>query len=281
MNKRKIIKQICFWAILLISAWQIQAQDYSKKVVKETNINQLELLRLIFPDLSENGEASQTVKIRSTVETDEIRTFQGAMEVEIVREERLNSENGKRLMLIIKVSSTGSNDFAWGELNLLALFNLAGKPRLLDVVEISADRENYYWGNLKISPKITLTVMEASHLNAGEDYHLFNFFYVKKDKFTQTLEEFPMLYSGRGCESQIIETGKLSTIPSAKKNFRDVIFKIKVTSKKFASDCERVKSQTNKNFTLRAIWQNGKFKLSDNSVLKTISREEKRMGFEN
>lgn len=281
MNKKKIIKQICFWGILLISVWQVKAQDFSKTTVKNINISYLETLRLIFPDADENGAATQTVEIRSASEAEGKGVYQEKMNVEVVREKWINTENGKRLLLIIKVSSAGSNDFTWGELNLLALFSLDKKARLLDVVDVSADRENYYWGNLEVSPQMNLTVMEASHLNAGEDYHLFNFFYVKKDKFIQMLEEFPLLYSGRGCESQIIETGKLSTVPNPKTRFRDVVFKINLASKKFAKDCEKVKSKTSKNFTLRTIWQNGKFKLVDNSALKAISREEKRLGFEN
>lgn len=281
----KINKLSIFWLILLIvflviTCRQTHAQDFSEKIGKNSKITYFELLRMVFPDLDKDGNARQTSEIRVGIDTDETRPYEEKMKIFIVRKNLVNTENGSRLILIIKAVSDEQNEFPWGELNVIALFSNGSKPNLLDAVEVSGDRENLYWGELQIHPKLSLSVFEYKHHNAGENYDAFSFFYAENNKIRETLKVFPYLYYGRVCQTEISETGNISTVKNPKSIYRDVIFKIKVTGKKFAEDCETLKTTTVKYFTPKAIWKNGKFMSADgNAELKRMQREEKRLGF--
>lgn len=276
-------KKIIFvCSFLLIIVCQAQAQpDYSKKISKNSKITYLDLLRQIFPDLKEDGTAHKAEEIRTSIDSDEVETYEQPMQI-FASPNWINTEKGRRLLMTIKVTGEEHNDFMWGELNLIALYDNSPKPRLLDVVDVSADRENYYSGEFLVNPKLNLTMYEFSHLNAGEDFHYYAFFYAKDDKIRQTLQELPFLYTGTTCQARIDETGKISTVPNWKSGYRDIVFKIKATGKRFAEDCETVKSKTVKNFVFRMSWQKGKYRYTDGGAeLKKLRREEKRLGFDN
>lgn len=281
INKIKILKQIFLTLIFLLMSCQVWAQtDFSEKISKNSKVTYFDLLKQIFPDLEKDGTAHKTEEIRISIDSDEVQTYEQPMEILIDNSNWVNTEKGQRLILNIKVRGDEQNGFTWGELNLIALYSGDAKPQLLDVVDVSADRENYYSGEMQVNPKLNLTRYEFSHLNAGEDFHYYAFFYAKDDEIKETLEGFPYLYTGTVCRAQMDETGKILTVPNAKSGYHDVIFKIKVTNKRFAEDCQTVKSISYKNFTLRMTWQKGKYRYADGGAeLKRLQREEKRLGF--
>ncbi|MBX7173809.1 MAG: hypothetical protein K1X72_22760 [Pyrinomonadaceae bacterium] len=281
IKKIKVLPQFFLLSIVLLVFFNIQAQDdLSEKISKNSKITYLDLLQQIFPDVNKDGKSQKTNEIRISADSDEVQTYQEPMQLSVSNSNWITTEKGRRLRLNIKVRGEDHNNFDWGELNLIALFDNSANPQLLDVVDVSSDRENYYSGEISVNPKLNLTMYEFSHLNAGEDFHYYAFFQVENDEINQTLEELPYLYTGTTCKGQMDETGKISTLPNNQTDYRDIIFKIKITYKRFAADCQTVRSKTSKNFTLRMSWRNGKYRYADNGAeLKRIQREEKRLGF--
>jgi hypothetical protein len=283
INKVKPGQKLLLLSFLLLIFWQGKGQDdFSKTIGRNSEVTYLDLLRQIFPDIAKDGTAHKTAEIRTMIDSDESASYEQAMKILPVQVNWINTEKGQRLLLTIKVEGGDSNDFTWGELNLIALYTGDKRPRLLDVVDVSADRENYYWGQLPVHPRMSLTVYHFSHLNAGEDFHAYSFFYAKNDKIQETLKEFPLLYTGSTCQSRIDETGKFSAVRDPKSDYRDIVFKVKVTGRRLAKDCDTVKSKTVKNFLFRMTWQNGTYRFADGGAeLKRLRREEKRLGFDN
>ena len=283
INKAKVGQKILLLSFLLLSCWQGKGQDdFSKTIGRNSKITYLDLLRQIFPNIEKDGTAHNTAEIRTRVDSDETESYEQTMKILSAQPNWIGTEKGQRLLLTIKVEGGELNDFMWGELNLIALYKGGTKPQLLDVVDVSADRENYYWGELRVNPKMNLTVYHFSHLNAGEDFHAYSFFYPENDKIQETLKEFPLLYSGSSCQTRIEETGKFSAVPNAKSGYHDIVFKVKATGTRLGKDCDSIKSKSVKNFVFRMTWQNGTYKFADGGAeLKRLRREEKRLGFDN
>src|SRR5262249_32364672 len=136
-------------------------------------------------------------------------------------------------LLVIDVSHRDGSAHDWGGETLLALFRLASKPRLLDVVDVRRDRETYFWKMLR-APHRDSVIVNATHLNAGEEYVLLDLIEVDKDKFVESKVEFPKIYSSNSGSSSITEEPTLMPLKNA--NLPAAIFSVKVTAKLKNSD---------------------------------------------
>lgn len=266
--------------LFLLFTVQVNAQK-TKVDNKISETLKLELLRLVFTDLDDDYNAKKSVEIRDLSGESESQIYEGKMKINYANENWFMNNGRQQLLLFINVSSDGSEiSFSWSELNLLALYDVGEKPRLLDIVDVSCDRENGFYDVLKIHPKQNVVVIEHRHHNAGENFRAFTFVYTEQDKFKNLFDGFPFLYYGRSCKSEINETGDIKTIRNPRNAYQDIVFNIKVVGIRYAEDCDTLRGKTTKNFSLRATLQCGKYKFTDNGVeLKRIRREEKRLGF--
>jgi hypothetical protein len=256
--------------------------DYSKKIGPAARSTYLDLLRLIFPDADEQGNAKTSIEIRNSIIGDDgSRSYRGSMQIESAELHWVSTAGGKRLMLIVRVTSEKDIGFTWGELNLMALYSAGPDPKLLDVVDASGDRQSSHWGNLRVNPKMDVIVFEYRHFNAGENFDGFSFTYVEKDKFKILFDGFPYLYYGRPCETELSETGAISMAGRSRNGFRDIVFTVKMSRQKFRDDCETPKSKKIvKHFRLTAGWKNGRYQFTDGGAeIKRLNRDEKRYGF--
>jgi hypothetical protein len=270
-------------AFLACFAGRVGAQvctpgDYDKPVSKAAKTTCLDLLRQVFPDADAEGRATKTVGLRA-IDGDEAQEYEGAMKFEVARTEWLDTAQGRGLALVIKVTSDKDVGFVWGGLNLLALYDKL-QTRLLDVVDVSGDRENYLWGVLRLHPNLGVVVFEHAHLNAGEDYRSFSLAYADKGRFKPLFDGF-FLYSGRRVGAEITETGHLATAPTPGDAYHAIVFNVKVTGRRYAKDDKTVKSQSVRRFSLRvARRRDGKYAYTDGgATLKRMAREERRLGF--
>jgi len=92
-------------------------------------------------------------------------------------------EGGRqRLLIFVEVdqSLSGTPGSA-----LLALIDPAPRPRLLDLLDVGNDRENYLESGapLKIGPGSDLILVSSAHLDAGEDYLIREALFVDGDRF--------------------------------------------------------------------------------------------------
>jgi hypothetical protein len=66
----------------------------------------------------------------------------------------------------------GSADGSAANINILALFDMSAKPRLLDAMDVGLDRETSFLepGYMPLSKKFGMAFIRNSHHNAGEEY---------------------------------------------------------------------------------------------------------------
>jgi len=77
---------------------------------------------------------------------------------------------GKPRMLLL--FDFGQADDAAESINVLALYDMTGTPRLLDAMNVGLDRENSFLepGFIALSPNFGMAFVRNSHHNAGEEY---------------------------------------------------------------------------------------------------------------
>jgi hypothetical protein len=77
---------------------------------------------------------------------------------------------GKPRMLVL--FDFGQADDAAEGINVLALYDVTGAPRLLDAMNVGLDRENSFLepGYVVLSPTFGMALVRNSHHNAGEEY---------------------------------------------------------------------------------------------------------------
>lgn len=80
------------------------------------------------------------------------------------------SQAGKPRMLLL--FDLGQADDAAEGINVLALYDMTGAPRLLDAMNVGLDRESSFLepGYIELSPKFGMALVRNSHHNAGEGY---------------------------------------------------------------------------------------------------------------
>ncbi len=111
----------------------------------------------------------------------------------------------------------------------LALFEIAGKPRLLDVVEgpSTPDDTGDLWseGLLQLSPSADAFVFETNHSNSQQGYRNLIVFFTAGGRI-QEIEDV-MLLSCRGCEDgNFDESVTISASPDPAHEFNRIVFRV-------------------------------------------------------
>ena len=85
--------------------------------------------------------------------------------------ERIDIEfDGKPAVLLM--FDFGQSDDSAASVNVLALYDMSSKPRLLDALDVGLDRETSFMepGHISLSPRFGMAFVRNSHHNAGEEY---------------------------------------------------------------------------------------------------------------
>lgn len=89
----------------------------------------------------------------------------------IDRIDRIDIKQAGKPRILVLFDFGQADDAAEG-INILALYDMTGAPRLLDAMNVGLDRENSFLepGYLQLSPKFGMAFVRNSHHNAGEEY---------------------------------------------------------------------------------------------------------------
>ena len=77
------------------------------------------------------------------------------------------------------------------EYSLLALFQLSPAPKLLDLVDIRADRFNGFWENaplLNLTPATQACMLYHSHHNSNQGYLIYRLLFVRQSRLEEILQ---------------------------------------------------------------------------------------------
>jgi hypothetical protein len=129
-------------------------------------------------------------------------------------------EQGKKRLLVL--ADIGPPDGALG-MALLALIDPSPKPRLLDIVDVAADKENYLDESvkLKIARGSDLIVTLSTHLNAGEEFVISYVIVALDDRLTK-LAEVPS-HSYVNCRYELKQTRSFSIVANPRAKFDSLL----------------------------------------------------------
>jgi hypothetical protein len=239
----------------------------------------LKLTRLVFPDIKEDGTTTKSVRIRNFQEN-ESSELSGNMVANVVLS--MYVRNGTRRDLVLEIDVHHKDDRAgvWGGETLIALFRLAPRARLLDVVDVRCDRESGLWNKPAILPGTNsdAIMFYYSHLNASEEYFGLELIEIKHDKLVQSKLNLPLMYSAKTGNAEIAE---VLSIETPKQGAASANYRVAVTGKLLDED-GGVKKVESKTFRSKLIFSQGHWLFpSCSAVQKSIDAMQKRFGFSN
>jgi hypothetical protein len=157
------------------------------------------------------------------IEGDKARTDPaGAVAIQLLTALPVHAGGKSRLALMIDL---GPSDSAVAELTLLALFDLAEHPKLLDVVGVGTDRLTGFTDKLLplaqgAERKSDLIVIDSDHFNSNEDFVGTELLSVRNDRFELVGALFT--FDAKLCASMRKQLPAIATRPDSSRRYRQI-----------------------------------------------------------
>jgi hypothetical protein len=172
------------------SAGASDALDPADHVAGHVNVTYFDLVKQIVTDLDAlpaqgakaGAPSAQTIVPYRHIEGKSAKTDPaGPVAIQLLTAYTIHADGKSRLALMIDL---GPSDEAVTEFTLLGLFDIAGQPRLLDVVEVGTDRLTGFAGKpLPLGYGADLIVVDSDHFNSNEDFVGTELIFVRHDRF--------------------------------------------------------------------------------------------------
>jgi hypothetical protein len=215
---------LCFTGTIRAAA----ALDPSDHVPDHASVTYFDLVKQVVTDLDDlprRGEpTAHTIVPYRHIEGDEAKTDPaGPVAIQLLTALTIHADGKPRLALMIDL---GPSDGAVAEFTLLALFDTAEHPRLLDVVEVGTDRLTGFTDKPVLplaqgaERKSDLIVIDSDHFNSNEDFVGTEFLFVRDDRFqlAGTLSTF----DAKLCASTRQQLPAVTTQPDAPSRYRQI-----------------------------------------------------------
>ena len=161
-------------------------------------VTYFQLLRLVFPGLEPpppeaiNAEAPETVPVRHIDREYEAQPLSGPLKFTVLSGLPCRDQNRRLFLLHLDLLGPSPPDQgSVPEYSLLALFQLSPAPKLLDLVDIRADRFNGFWENtplLNLTPTTQACMVYHSHHNSNQSYLIYRLLFVRQDHLAEILQ---------------------------------------------------------------------------------------------
>jgi hypothetical protein len=126
--------------------------DLSAQVSADSKIEYVDLLKLLFPDLSFEGGhaiATETIPLRHVSGDHKEIPLHGKFDIKSVNAVKLPDPHGARIILELGIATDVDNGMAYGaEADIVAAFQLSPTLKLLDALDVKTDRSTGLLGTL-------------------------------------------------------------------------------------------------------------------------------------
>jgi hypothetical protein len=258
-------KQTARTALLVVACllcWTASSQaglvKLGDSVVGHAGLTCFDLMKMVVTDLvpeSAGGDvkAHQIVNYRHIEGKDAKTVPAGPVAIEDLEALQIQANGKSRLVLM---ADLGPSDEAVAEFVLLTLFDLHGKPKLLDVVEVGTDRLTGFADKplLPLGQRTDLIRIDSDHFNSDEDSVNTELIFVLHDRFR--LIDAIYTYNDKSCTYQLTEWPRVKTLPDRGRRYRRIVLTIpeKVALQKDA-DCSDEKAPNPFVRTFRATYR--------------------------
>ena len=225
-------------------------------------VTYFDLVKQIVPDLDSlpaHGEpTAHTIVPYRHIEGDDAKTDPaGPVAIQLLTALTIKADGKSRLALMIDL---GPSDEAVAEFMLLALFDMADRPKLLDVVEVGTDRLTGFAGKpLPLGQgsenSLDLITISSDHFNSNEDFVGTELLFVRNDRFQLAGSLFT--FDVRICTSRRTEAPTIATASDPGKPYRRIHVAVneRVTLEPDWQDCSGEKVPRPLRRTYHAIYR--------------------------
>jgi len=187
-----------------------------------------DLMKMVVTDLvpegtGDEGNAQRIVDYRHIEGKNAKTAPAGDVAIQSLEPLAIHAEGQSRLILM---ADLGPSDEAVAEFVLLALFDIGGKPRLLDVVEVGTDRLTGFAEKplLPLGHRSDLIHIDSDHFNSDEDFVNTELIFVRDDRFH--LIDAIYTYNVKSCTYQLTEWPAVKTAADRGRRYRRIVLTV-------------------------------------------------------
>jgi hypothetical protein len=229
----------------------------SDAVPGHRGLTYFDLMKMVVTDLGPasagaGATGQQIVNYRHIEGKDSKTEPQDAVAIQSLEPLEIHADGKARLVLM---ADLGPSDEAVAEFVLLALFDIAGKPKLLDVVEVGTDRLTGFADKplLRLGGGSDLIRISSDHFNSNEDFVNTELIFVRHDRFQ--LVDAVYTFNVRTCTYRLTESPAVRTISDRGRRYRRIVLTIPEKVALLEDDCGDEKAPRPFERTFRATYR--------------------------
>ncbi len=240
----------------------VDAEHLDQTVAPGSPTTYFDLLKLVFPDLKKpegksfEALAGETVPVRHIDREYEEQPLSGTLKFLVASSLTIKSDNQPLLLVHVDVTHETTEDGGprVKEYSLLALFQTGKSPKLLDLMDIKADRFNGFW---EAQPLLNLTdatqacLIYHHHFNSNQSYNIIRLLFVRNQRLQEILNVAP--FSVTSYCLTFKSQAAFRIVADQPRTYPQVVATITLTRKKDPPDCKPRSSGFIR--TYKGVWQ--------------------------
>jgi hypothetical protein len=217
-----------------------QDVELSSPVRSGLRTTYFELLRELFPDLQRDATAHRSIPFRSLSEPRQSEAVTGDIKFEF-KPYWFKSEGRRLLLLWVNLKAEGANEGTpyEGEADVLAVYSLEPRVRLLDSLDVKTDRFTGFWKDrpvFQLDSRSDAFIVYSTHWNAGESYTSLEMLFVDAGRLKTIASQF--LYETQGCGASYTERPEFRAVADAGRKYPKVLVSVKLRKQPDEAACE-------------------------------------------
>lgn len=265
-------------AAVAVAATAVCAQDPSDAVPGHPGVTWLDLLEQKIPDLAWNA-ANKDIEghLAAPLPHAAGKTFQSdppdSVVLSDISERRIQAGGKPRIVIM---ADLGQAEGSAASTTLLALYDDAPTPRLLDAVDVGLDKDTGFDEHdvLPLGPGDEALLTYSEHFNSNQTYSGRLLLFVRDDRFQLIADIFTL--SDRYCGYERREAPALSTRPRSGAAYPEIDLTVTETLTRNDEDCDddAVPAPYTRSFRATYRWDAGKGRFdADETALEPLDKE--------
>jgi hypothetical protein len=250
MNPTKLMRYAPLFVLLIFCCPRAEARsprvessqdvELSSPVRSGSRTTYFELLRELFPDLQRDATAHRSIPFRSLSEPRQSEAVTGDIKFEF-KPYWFKSEGRRLLLLWVNLKAEGANEGTpyEGEADVLAVYSLEPRVRLLDSLDVKTDRFTGFWKDrpvFQLDSRSDAFIVYSTHWNAGESYTSLEMLFVDAGRLKTIASQF--LYETEGCGANYTEQPEFRAVADAGRKYPKVLVSVELRKKSDEAACE-------------------------------------------
>jgi hypothetical protein len=241
--------------------------DYASPVREGTKTTYADLLRKIFPDVEVGSGAGQEATAQTSTALNHLsgdykgKVYRGEMRITGVYSPAERKGNRGQLMLLVQAHSDDGELFNWGDISILALFQLEPTLKLLDAADTQSDQFTSFWEEqplLALSPLEDAVIIANSHHNSSQGYLWLTLISAEDNKL-RTIFDLPILLNTNGCGNNFSQTPSIAVLKGSRKGARpNLSVEVKLVKERDDESCEKRTAGYTRYYRALLVWNPSK-----------------------